>query len=169
MPSETLVRKVQYALARRSRYSAFQIRSSSERGSVTAATCLVVTLPSGCVEPFGVSMICTRARASRWRRNTRRGSRSRMSETYPYGPLRHELYVDARARGQLAVARRHERVGARPQHRGEHVRTLLLGRLDVPAVVARREPAAHDLLAVRVARQRRVEDRPRARLTRRVR
>ena len=61
--------------ARRSRYSGDQMRSSSERGSVTSAICFEPMPSSAADGGCSTGMICTRARARRSRSIRRRGSR----------------------------------------------------------------------------------------------
>src|SRR5216110_1771020 len=105
-------------------------------------------LPSGFERDSALPTICTRARASLRRAISCLGSPGRL--TVGRYPSPQQLDLDPRARRQLPLARRNTREGVRPEHRGEDVRALLLGRLGMPALVAERQPAAHGLLARRV-------------------
>src|SRR3954449_1503405 len=119
------------------------MESSTVRGRITSATCFVVMLSSAFEPDSALPTMCTRARACLRRAISCLGSPGRL--TVGRYPSPQQLDLDARARGQLSLARRHPREGVRAEHGGEDVRALLLRRLGVPAVVAQRQTAADGL------------------------
>src|SRR2546423_15205707 len=106
-----------------------------------SADCFVVTLPSGAPLFCGFPSSRTRARASRRRLTSTRGSRSTPLKL----PLREQLHVHARPGGELSLAGRDECDRARAKHRAEHVGAPLLPRPDLPPVAGGAQAAADEL------------------------